>query len=243
MQSDKGKIKETQPSFRVTALAGPPRLSIHNPPPPEYYGKTEPAWVDALSGGPADPSEHDETMFRHMNRVKSTDYSIGYGSEAHHLIVPGLSEDGKLVYQTLHSKRSRNHYDIEFMDNEPSHPSWWDEQMKKSTEWFIKFREDGGTQPPTAEGELKTTRDQDGNLIKDDEPVRKVLSMWSSIVGPDLDEALDKTGSHHRGGSRPHASIITQDDVTTALTSKPYYYGDGPKPPDATLSFNGNTCS
>ncbi|ODO08323.1 hypothetical protein L198_00047 [Cryptococcus wingfieldii CBS 7118] len=87
---------------------------------------------------------------------------------------------------------------------------------------------------------MKTIKDQDGNLIKDDEQVQKVLSMWSSIVGPDLDEALGKKGSHYRGGSRPHASIITQDDVSTALISKPDHYGDGPKPPDATLSFIGN---
>ncbi|ODN72712.1 hypothetical protein L202_08150 [Cryptococcus amylolentus CBS 6039] len=247
MQSDKGKGKETQPSFRVTALAGPPRLSIHNPPPPKSYGKTEPAWVDALSGGPADPSDledqHDEWMFQHMSRVKSTDYSIGYGSEAHHLIVPGLSEDGKLVYQTLHSKRRRNRHEIGYMDHEPSHPSWWDEQMKKSTEWFIKFREDGGMQPPTAEGEEKRITDQDGNLIKDDEQAQKVLSMWSSIVRPDFEDALDKNrSSHYRGysgGIRPHATIISKDDVSTALTSKPYHYGDKPDPaPKTTITLN-----
>ncbi|ODO08322.1 hypothetical protein L198_00046 [Cryptococcus wingfieldii CBS 7118] len=234
--------KETQPSFQVTALAGPPRLSIHNPPPPKSYGKNEPAWVDALSGSPADPSDHKD---QHNEwRVKSTDYSIGYGSEAHHLIVPGLREDGKLVYQTLHSRRSRNRHEMGYMDNEPSHPAWWDEQMKKSTEWFIKFREDGGMQPPTAEGQEKRITDQDGNLIKDDEQAQKVLSMWSSIVIPDFEDALDKNKSSYyggyNGGSRPHATVISKDDVSTALTSKPYHSGDGAKPPDATLSFNKN---
>ncbi|ODN86548.1 hypothetical protein L198_07242 [Cryptococcus wingfieldii CBS 7118] len=129
------------------------------------------------------------------------------------------------------------------MDNEPSHPSWWDEQMRKSTEWFIKFREDGGMQPPTVEGGEKRITDQDGNLIKDDEQAQKVLSMWSSIVGPDFEDALDKNKSSYYAGyhgrGRAHATIISKDDVSTALTPKPYHYGDGPDPaPRTTITLN-----
>ncbi|TYJ52972.1 hypothetical protein B9479_006393 [Cryptococcus floricola] len=240
MQSDPGKGKGTQLSFQVTALAGPPRLSILNPPPPRSCKRTEPAWVDALSGGFADPSDHHRDQ-HDAKRVECTDYLIDHGWAAHHFIVPGLSEDGKLVYQTLHSRRRARPFEI--IDNEPPHPPWWDEQMRKSTEWFIKFRENGGLQPPTAEGEEKRITDQDGNLIRDDEQAQKVLSMWSSIIGPDFEDALDKNRSdyyrEYNGGFRPHATIISKDDVSTALTSKLYHSSNRSDPAtDTMISLN-----
>ncbi|WVQ77855.1 hypothetical protein IAR50_007552 [Cryptococcus sp. DSM 104548] len=248
MQADKGKGKETSPSLQVTALGGPPRLSIHNPPPPSNYSSlNEPAWVDALSGGPADPSKykqndgsHDDFYYNYFHRVGKSQLHIGYGTEAQYLVLPGLSENGSLIYQTVHVPRSMSSHPFYDEDDNKPHPPWWDEQMKQSTAWFFKFRENGGMQPATKDGETPKITNPEGNLITDEEEKQKVLSLWSSIAGPDLEQAMEKKGTSYRDGrSRPHVSIVSKQDVDTALTHNPYHFSkDGPEPPKPYLTFN-----
>ncbi|WVQ77895.1 hypothetical protein IAR50_007600 [Cryptococcus sp. DSM 104548] len=253
MQADKGKGKETKPAFQVTALEGTPRLSIKNPPQPSgsAYWSNSPAWVDAISGRPANPDHHrkhsdgsvDDFHFRHFDRVHDSSHHIGYGSEAQYLVVPGLTEDGRLVYQTVHCSRNRETYDPAlYPDPNKPHPNWWDEQMSKSTQWFLKFRENGGMQPPAEDSEVPKVTDAEGNLITDEEAKQKVLSMWSSVIGPDLDNGIETKGHKHTpwGVFRPRASIITKTDVSSLLAHNFLHFGDGPKPPVTRITFNGD---
>lgn len=70
------------------------------------------------------------------------------GTQRHRfLILPGITDEGQFVYDTLLALREKSKYKQSSLDSyresqwcePPEVDTWWDEEVKKGTEWYKEY--------------------------------------------------------------------------------------------------------
>ena len=112
----------------VYTLQGPRHVSCSQE---ASYTRPAPCWRDALTVHVI--QSHNETS---CSPVLSATTTYKHGWYNFYLILPGLSNDGRFVYQTAFSPKTRTSMES-FDALLYEQPEWWDATVKKSTEWYL----------------------------------------------------------------------------------------------------------
>ncbi|OXG23103.1 hypothetical protein J010_02426 [Cryptococcus neoformans] len=212
--STKGKERENPGSINVTHLSGPARLSTTANTNPSHVTYSHRHLRDALTGGPADPSmiqglSSDFVKYPswRSNSVTHTMLPVS-GTQRHRfLILPGITDEGQFVYDTLLALRERSKYKQSSLDSyresqwcePPEVDTWWDEEVKKGTEWYKEYCKVTGFDPTNPSNK------------------QRALSEWSSTISSRLRQKLESEHRFRQQCTFPTLSVITEKDIDVAL--------------------------
>ncbi|OWZ49361.1 hypothetical protein C356_02420 [Cryptococcus neoformans c45] len=130
------------------------------------------------------------------------------GTQRHHfLILPGITDEGQFLYDTLLALRERSKYKQSSLDSyresqwcePPEVDTWWDEEVKKGTEWYKEYCKVTGFDPTNPSNK------------------QRALSEWSSTISSRLRQKLESEHRFRQQCTFPTLSVITEKDIDVAL--------------------------